>query len=206
MRIPLPKLRELAEAVRAVVAGPYTTKFPAAVDSVHPNFRGLLKFDPDKCICCGACTRVCPPRAREIVLDRAKGVLRNVHHAERCIYCGQCVLYCTVGDAISHTTEFDASRTERSGDWATSVEREAAICESCGEPFAAQVHLDWIAARVGDLVSANPSLFLSRYRELGLAEPAPPAGDGGAPYRSTSIRVLCPECRRKASVQEEWGY
>ncbi len=50
MRVPLPKVRELVEAVRAVVKGPFTTKFPAKVDSVHPNFRGILKFREEKCI------------------------------------------------------------------------------------------------------------------------------------------------------------
>ena len=205
MRIPLPKLRELVEAVRAVVKGPFTSKFPAQVDSVDPNFRGMLKFREDKCICCGACTRVCPPRAREIVIDREKGVFRNVHHAERCIYCGQCVLYCTTRDAIYHSTEFDTARTERSADWETSVEKEAAYCEICGEPFAAKAHLDWIAKKVGDLVNANPTLFLTVYEQLGTAEPRPPRGSV-QPYRSDTLRILCPACRRKTYLNEEWGY
>jgi hydrogenase-4 component H len=205
MRIPLPKLRELVEAVRAVVKGPFTTKFPAKVDSVHPNFRGILKFDSENCICCGACTRVCPPRAREIALDRDKGVIRNVHHAERCIYCGQCVLYCTTREGIKHTPEFDTSRTERASDWETSVEKEAAVCEVCGEPFAAKAHLLWIAHKVGDLANSNPTLFLSLYQELGTAEPRSPRGEP-APYRSDTVRVLCPECRRKVYLTEQWGH
>ncbi len=205
MRVPLPKIRELVEAVRAVVKGPFTTKFPVKVDSVHPNFRGLLKFNSDKCICCGACTRVCPPRAREIAFDHEKGVIRNIHHAERCIYCGQCVLYCTTREGISHTQEFDAARTERSADWETSVEKEAAICEVCGEPFAAKAHLLWIAHRVGDLANSNPTLFLSLYQELGTAEPRPPRGEP-VPYRSDTMRVLCPECRRRTYLAEQWGY
>lgn len=205
MRIPLPKLRELGEALRAVFTGPFTSKFPKRVDSVHPNFRGILKFRQEKCICCGACTRVCPARAREIFIDREKGVLRNVHHAERCIYCGQCVLYCTTREGIYHSTEFDTARTERAADWQTEVEQPAAYCECCGVPFAAQVHLQWIAERVGDLVSANPTLFLTRYRLLGLAAPRVP-DHGDTPYRSGTMRVLCPECRRKTYLQEEWGY
>jgi len=204
VRIPLPKLRELAEAVRAVVKGPFTTKFPAKVDSVHPNFRGIIKFRPERCICCGACVQVCPTNAREIIVDREKGVFRNIHHAERCIYCGQCVLYCPTL-AIYHTPEFDMSRTERDAGWETSVEQPAAYCEICGEPFAAKAHLLWIAHRVGDLVSANPTLFLSVYEELGTAEPRPPRGPS-APYRSDLMRILCPECRRKAYLTEEWGY
>lgn len=205
MRIPLPKLRELAEAVRAVFAGPFTTKFPKKVDSVDPNFRGILKFRTEKCICCGACVRVCPTNAREMVVDREQGVTRNIHHAERCIYCGQCVLYCATREAIYHSTEFDLAVTERSESWKTQVEKELAYCEICGEPFAAKAHLVWIAHKVGDLVSANPTLLLSLYGELGVANPARSAGRE-LPYRSGLMRILCPECRRRVYLGEEWGY
>jgi hydrogenase-4 component H len=205
MRIPLPKLRELAEALRAVFGGPFTTKFPKKVDSVDPNFRGMLEFIEDKCMCCGACSQVCPTNARELIVDREKGVMRNIHHAERCIYCGQCVLYCPT-KALKHTTEFDAARTERSPDWETSIEKELAYCEDCGEPFAARQQLLWIAHRVGDLVSSNPTLFLTLYQDRGLAPPAPPGRGGEMPYRSGTMRILCPECRRKVYLHEEWGY
>ena len=205
MRIPLPKLRELAEALRAVFGGPYTTKFPKAVDSVDPNFRGMLEFIEDKCMCCGACSQVCPTNARELIVDRDKGVMRNIHHAERCIYCGQCVLYCPT-KALKHTTEFDASRTERSADWETSIEKELAYCEGCGEPFAAKQQLLHIAHKVGDLVSSNPTLFLTLYEDRGLAPPALPGKGEEMPYRSGAMRVLCPECRRKVYLHEEWGY
>jgi hydrogenase-4 component H len=204
VRVPLPKVRELVEAVRAVVKGPFTTKFPVKVDSVDPNFRGILKFREEECIACGACTRVCPARAREILVDREKGVMRNVHHAERCIYCGQCVLYCTTRKGIYHSQEFDTARTERSADWETSIEKELAYCEVCGEPFATKAHLLWIAHKVGDLANSNPTLFLSLYHELGTAEPRP-RGDV-QPYRSDTLRILCPECRRKTYLAEEWGY
>jgi len=219
--IPLPKLRELGEAVRAIFTGPFTTKFPKAVDSVHPNYRGILKFDPDNCICCGACVRVCPTNAREIIVDREKGVVRNIHHADRCILCGQCTLYCTTRKGVRHTPEFDLARTERAEDWHTQVEQELAYCEDCGEPFASKAHLLWIANRVGDLVSVNPTLALTRYNHLGLAapdsavprpDPRPPIpdprtpGPSGLPYRSGTMRILCPECRRRVYIAEQWGY
>jgi len=89
-------------------------------------------------------------------------------------------------------------------DWETSVEKELAYCEVCGEPFATKAHLLWIAHKVGDLANSNPTLLLSLYQELGTAEPRP-RGDV-QPYRSDTMRILCPECRRKTYLTEEWGY
>ncbi|MEO0021675.1 MAG: 4Fe-4S dicluster domain-containing protein [candidate division WOR-3 bacterium] len=203
MRVPLPKVRELIEALRAVFTGPFTTKFPKAVDSVHPNFRGILKFREDRCICCGACSQVCPTDARELILDREKRVMRNIHHADRCIYCAQCVKGCPT-EAIYHTPEFDLSRTERGG-WDTMVEKELIYCEACGEPFATREQLLHIGRKVGDLINANPTLLLVHYQQLGLAvlESAPA---GALPYRSGTMRILCPDCRRRVYMTEQWGY
>ncbi|MGQ9707475.1 MAG: 4Fe-4S binding protein [bacterium] len=204
MRIPLPKLRELTEAVRALVKGPFTTGFPARIDSVHPNFRGILKFYEDKCICCGACSQVCPTDARELILDKDKGVMRNIHHADRCIYCSQCVKCCPT-QAIYHTTEFDLARTERGG-WDTTVEKELAYCELCGEPFATRAQLLHIAHKVGDLVNSNPTLLLTLYENLGILPFTAHLRTAEPPYRSGTMRILCPSCRRKVYMTEQWGY
>jgi len=55
------------------------------------------------------------------------------------------------------------------------------------------------ASRVG---SGRPRS--SRRRANGCL-PTVPAGET-SPYRSATMRVLCPECRRKAYMTEEWGY
>jgi len=59
----LPKARELVEAVKALVKGPYTSKFPAKPHVPYPSFRGQPKYDPDKCVGCLACEQVCPAEA-----------------------------------------------------------------------------------------------------------------------------------------------
>ena len=56
----LPKIREIIEAVKAVIKGPYTSKFPKVPHKPHPNFRGQPKFDDKKCVGCLACEEVCP--------------------------------------------------------------------------------------------------------------------------------------------------
>ena len=61
--LPLPKLRELKEAIKALIIGPYTSKFPKEPHKPHPNFRGQPKFNDQKCVGCLACEEVCPVAA-----------------------------------------------------------------------------------------------------------------------------------------------
>jgi len=199
-----PKLRELGEAIRAIIHGPYTTKFPYAPSVPPEAFRGIIVFNEDRCICCGACVQVCPANAREMVLDLAKGVFRNIHHQEVCVYCGQCVRYCTTRDAIKHTQEYDLSKLKKEG-YDNFVEKELAYCEICKKPFAAKAHLLWIANKLGELAFANPSLYLTQHENLGLTEEVAKRGEVG-PYRSDSVRILCPDCRRRTYLNEIWGY
>ena len=59
----LPKLRELKEAVTAVMSPRFTTRFPATPCTVPERYRGKPEFDPDSCVGCGACVNVCPTKA-----------------------------------------------------------------------------------------------------------------------------------------------
>jgi formate hydrogenlyase subunit 6/NADH:ubiquinone oxidoreductase subunit I len=110
-----PKLRELAEAIRAIFRGPYTSKFPFKPSPAAPTFRGKIEFDFDKCILCGACVEVCPANARAQVDDRTKRIRREIHYQQRCIYCGQCVAYCTTKQGIAHTQEYDLAQIKNEG-------------------------------------------------------------------------------------------
>ena len=64
-----PKLRELKEAVKAVLKGPCTISFPHKPHTPLPKFRGRPAPDDKECIACGACAAVCPARAIEVKED-----------------------------------------------------------------------------------------------------------------------------------------
>lgn len=198
-----PKLRELGEAIRALIFGPFTHKFPFKPSPAQPRFRGKIEFDFDKCICCGACVEVCPANARAQEDDPVKKIRREIHYQERCIYCGQCVAYCTTKQGIQHTLEYDLAQIKNEG-YDNAIEKELILCEKCGEVITTRAHLLWIAKRVGELAYANPNLFLVLSKEYG--EDAMPAQQDTAPYRSEHLRFLCPECRRTVYLKEIWGY
>ena len=63
MKMKKPKLRELGEAIKALIVGPYTSKFPAVMPEVPERYRGKPSFDENECVGCGTCALVCPSKA-----------------------------------------------------------------------------------------------------------------------------------------------
>lgn len=192
-----PKLRELKEAVTALIRGPYTAKFPAAPTPLPEAFRGTPRFEEDECVGCGACANVCPSGALEMTDDAESATRRLVISLDRCIFCGQCALNCLTEKGVRQTSEYDLSTTDRATLRET-VEKNLLLCEGCGAVIGAEDHVRWVADKLGPLAFSNPTLLLSALEDLGLADKAPPAGD--ELRRGDRIRVLCPACRQVTSL------
>lgn len=83
----------IGEVLRSVIKKPATIKYPAEKFEMPQNFRGKLKFYPERCIGCKLCMRDCPTNALTI-----RKVGENQFEAEinlgKCIYCAQCVDSC----------------------------------------------------------------------------------------------------------------
>ena len=200
-----PKLRELWEAIKVLfVQGPYTSKFPKELTVPPEAFRGKPAFDPDVCIGCGACSEVCPSRAIEIIDDFDTGKRTLKLRYDICNFCGQCHAYCTTENGIYYTTEYDLAAFSRS-EMVVTVEKELAICEMCGGVVGTKDHLRWIAKRLGSLAYSNPTLILSDMDALSQVEQTHARTADRRTNREDIFRILCPECRRKVYLTEEWG-
>ena len=200
-----PKLRELVEALKVLfVEGPYTAKFPRELTIPPETFRGKPHFDPDVCIGCGACSEVCPSRSIEVIDDVVSGKRTIKLRYDICNFCGQCHLYCTTENGIDYTTEYDLAALSRS-DMVESVEKELAICEMCGNVAGTKDHLRWIADRLGSLAYGNPTLILSSMDSISQMEYIQTRNKERKTSREDIFRILCPECRRKVYLTEEWG-
>jgi hydrogenase-4 component H len=193
----LPKLRELKEAVTALVCGPYTANFPAEPTPLPETFRGAPRFDEEKCVGCGACFNVCPPGAIEMTDDADSATRRITICLDRCIFCGQCEANCLTEEGVAQTSEYDLSTTDRST-LREEVEKALVLCEACGEPIGARDHLLWVAERLGPLAFANPTLLLSALQDMDLADKEPPPSH--ELRRGDKLRVLCPRCRHETSL------
>lgn len=207
MPIPLPKLRELKEAVLAVIRGPYTSKFPAVEPTLPPAFRGFPKYDDDACVGCGTCYNVCPSRAIEMEDDRDAGVRRLTICIDRCIVCGQCQANCITSDegrrpeGVSLGHEYDLTTVNRAELRQLKdriVEKELVICEACDEIVGTRDHILWVARRLGPLAFSNPTLMLTSLQGAAV-KPKPGADIEKGLKRGDKLRILCPRCRQEVS-------
>ena len=200
-----PKLRELKEAVLAVIRGPYTTDFPAKPHEPPEGFRGRPRYNEQDCIGYRACEQVCPALAIKVEdkLEGPGGKRTFTLSYDKCIFCGQCALNCSTKTGIEMTREFDLSTFDRSSLKHT-IEHELVVCDSCNAVVGARKHLLWVARRLGAKAYANPTLIVLADGSMQLAEPF--AADRPEPLaRNEMMRVLCPDCRRTVVVRELWG-
>lgn len=201
-----PKLRELKEAITALIMGPYTSNYPHKPHEPAKRFRGKPEYSNEGCIACTACSLVCPARAIEFrdVIREGAATRKMVLHLDECHYCGQCSALCTTRDdtppGVKHTTQFDLAGYDRTTMVSTTDEKELALCEICGDIITAKAHLEWIARKLGPLAFSNPTLFVASLKGMGFAESVTQAAREYI-LRSDRVKVLCAKCRRKATIE-----
>ena len=199
----LPKIRELTEAIKALIKGPYTSKFPKVEHKPHPNFRGQPKFNKEKCVGCLACEEVCPVEAiaHRDFTEHAP-TRKMIHYTDTCIFCGQCEAACIADNqGIKLTNDWELSFFDRSKAQ-ESIDKELQLCEVCGGAIATKDHLRWIAEKIGELSFSNPTLYLSRLKSLGIVDEniISVLKDQG---RSDRVKILCARCRRETTLTTE---
>lgn len=197
-----PKIRELAEAIKAIIKGPYTSKFPKQPHTPHPNFRGQPKFNEEKCVGCLACEEICPVEAiahKDIVEDGPTPKRTMVHYTDTCIFCGQCEAACIANhEGIKLSNDWELSFFDRKESYET-IEKELQLCEVCGSVIACKDHLKWISEKIGELAYSNPTLYLSRLKSLGIIDEnlISALKDYG---RADRVKILCARCRRETTL------
>ena len=197
-----PKLRELKEAVTAVVSPRFTTRFPATPCVVPERYRGKPEFDSDLCVGCGACVNVCPTQALTQV-DEIEGdrPLRKITlRYDTCIFSGNCQDGCTTEKGIKLSNQWDLAGLDRAS-MAETHEYELQLCEKCGATIGTKKHLVWLYERLGPLAYTNPSLLLAKNADLlkEALEAAPVAPTDV--QTSDFMRILCPKCKCELNVR-----
>jgi len=199
----LPKIRELIEAIKALIVGPYTSKFPVVPHIAHPNFRGQPKYNAEKCVGCLACEQVCPANAishTDSTDDKSNPKRTMIHYTDTCIFCSQCEAACIADhQGIKASTDWELAFFDRKEQSFETIEKDLQLCEICGEAIACKDHLKWIAEKIGELSFSNPTLYLSRLKDLGIIDEniVSALKDQG---RSDRVKILCARCRRQTTL------
>ena len=198
----LPKLRELKEAVTAVVSPRFTTRFPAEPCVVPERYRGKPEFDLQTCIGCGACVNVCPTQALTQTDDlEADAPVRKITlRYDTCIFCGNCQDNCTTENAIKLSNQWDLAGLDRAA-MAETHEYELQSCEKCGAVIGTKKHLIWLYEKLGPLAYTNPALLLAKSGEL--LKEVPEAAERVPKETETSdfMRILCPKCKCELNIR-----
>ena len=108
-------LRGLRLTARHVFTKPVTIQYPEQTTYVSPYERGFHEYEPDACIICGSCAKVCPVDCIDMAKEgRGKSavVTRFAIDYSKCIFCGLCLEPCPT-DCIHMGTHFDLSTFER---------------------------------------------------------------------------------------------
>jgi len=199
-----PKLRELKEAVRALIKGPYTSRFPYEPHKPFERFRGKPEFHEEYCMGCAACVQVCPSKALEFSDEIKSGKARRILTIswDMCIFCGHCQANCPTEKGIILSQEFDLATTGKRQELKQTIEKEILLCDCCGEMIAPRDQISWVAKRLGPLCFSNASLMLFYLQNLNLAlkEDASPKKEQEF-LRADRMKILCPRCRREAVIK-----
>lgn len=194
-----PKLREIKEALKALVTRPYTSKFPYEPHVPFLSFRGRPYFDQDACVGCAACVNVCPTGALSFKDVKTESGYKRILKVrwDICIECGQCELNCLTENGIKLSNEFDISVTENRGQLYQTIEKELIACENCSGVVAPRDHINWTVKKLGQLYTSNTSLIAFAQRSIGLSDDFLAKSKEDV-FRWARFKILCPHCRRQA--------
>ena len=96
----------LGVTLRYCFAKTITRQYPEVPPTVHPAWRGFHWIEPERCIACEGCAKICPVeciavgRSKPRRLDKASGLavggalLRYEIDYGKCLLCGLCVEVC----------------------------------------------------------------------------------------------------------------
>ncbi|MFC4812880.1 NADH-quinone oxidoreductase subunit NuoI [Paenibacillus sp. GCM10023250] len=112
-------LKGLGVTMRSMTSKKVTTSYPDVPIVMPDRFRGIQHFEPDKCIVCNQCARICPTECITLTGKanpdpEKKGKVIDTYdiNFEICILCDLCTEVCPT-EAIVMTGNFELAAYSR---------------------------------------------------------------------------------------------
>ena len=102
-------------ALKAIFQSPLTDKYPHVKAQVPKNYRGKIKFNPELCVNCGLCMKVCSPSSITKTVKQIDGGQEITMRFDlgSCTFCSLCSDFCGK-KAIELTEEYSMVTTDKS--------------------------------------------------------------------------------------------
>lgn len=126
------------------------------IDDANP----FIKLDPDYCILCSKCVRVCKHQGTNVLEFKGRGVGSKIIaggdqplHESDCTFCGSCIDVCPVNAIL------EADRWRRGREW--DYERVKSVCLLCGN--GCDITVSTTEGRVAKINAGAPEGLSERY-------------------------------------------
>ncbi len=127
-------LSKIKEAIVCLRPGRVTLPYPQQPQPAPENFRGVPRWNGEKCTGCAGCANNCSARAI-LVFDVCQEIRVLQYAGSRCTYCGRCAEVCPE-KAIVMTCDFEQA-TNQASDLQQRLELFMSTCQRCGRCFPA---------------------------------------------------------------------
>lgn len=103
----------LKVAIAQLFSKPSCAMYPAVESIAAENYRGRISYDPDKCLGCGLCQKVCAGGAiTQVNEDVPEGTkITLTFNLGSCTFCGHCADFCN-SKAIKLTQDYHMIATK----------------------------------------------------------------------------------------------
>jgi len=126
------------------------------IDDANP----FIKLDPDYCILCSKCVRVCKHQGTNVLEFKGRGVGSRVIaggdqplHESDCTFCGSCIDVCPVNAIL------EADRWRKGREW--DYEKVKSVCLLCGN--GCDVTVSTVEGRIAKIIPGVPEGLSERY-------------------------------------------
>jgi len=121
----------LAKIISNLFKPTRTIAYPFAPAETPASYRGKLVIDPQRCVGCSTCAKVCVSGAIKLT-EQDEGVEVIVWHA-KCVVCGLCAYYCPT-EAMTMSNDWQLSHpNEKKYAIADAIVAKYRVCVDCEE-------------------------------------------------------------------------